>query len=238
MTASVSLIIPLYNEAEGIAQLAEKLSPVQAKLTERGGFELILIDDGSTDDTYARLQKAFPSARILRHEKNRNLGAAIRTGAESAKCDWLVFLDSDCTYSPEIVFSLVRQLEEGAGLSTASPYHYLGKVEGVPPYRLFLSRTLSWLYQINLMSSVFTYTAMVRAFPRTLYPRIRSERNDFSAVAEMMIQAILLGVDVREVPTTLRVRRYGTSKMKLLHTIWAHCGLLRMTVRKRWGSTF
>lgn len=231
--SSLSVIIPLFNEFDGIPQLKEKLIPVLDRLASKHSIELILIDDGSTDGTYARLQEFFgktPRARLIRHEKNLNLGAAIRTGSEAATSDWLVFLDSDCTYAPEIIDKLAEELRTGADLATASPYHPLGKVVGVPGYRLWLSKGLSMIYRFLLKKQIYTYTAMVRAFRKSVYPILRSEKNDFSSVAEMMLKALSANLIVREVPAVLEIRRYGSSKMRLVRVILAHIFLIQKII--------
>jgi dolichol-phosphate mannosyltransferase len=76
----LSVVIPCYNESDSIAHMYEQLSAVRAELDRRGPFELVLVDDGSTDDTYAQLSAAFAAwdnVRIVQHERNRGLGAAL-----------------------------------------------------------------------------------------------------------------------------------------------------------------
>ena len=230
--ADISIIVPLYNEEEGIAQLGAKLRPAVASLASEYAVELVFVDDGSRDATRARLESEFAreiregTASIRSHERNLNLGAAIRTGGDATSGAWLVYLDSDCTYEPEIIVGLVGRIAAGADLATASPYHPEGAVEGVPPYRLALSKGLSLLYRALLGSPVHTYTSMVRAMRRELYETIRPERSDFSAVAEMMVRALRAGADVREVPAVLRVRKYGVSKLRILRVIVSHLEIL------------
>lgn len=229
---TVSLIIPLFNEEAGIEQLALKLKPVWQKLAEKYSLELVFVNDGSTDSTSVNLRAAFAkeitagSARICEHITNLNLGAALRTGGESSRGEWLLYLDSDCTYEPEVLFDLIAALERGADLATASPYHPLGRVDGVPAWRLLLSKGLSRIYQRITRAPIHTYTAMVRAIKRPTYMRIRSDRNDFTAVAEMMIKAILLEAKIVEVPTVLKTRRYGVSKLKTLRVIRSHLQII------------
>ena len=77
--ANVSVVVPAYNEAEGVEQLRNKLLPVLDRIAARHAVELVLIDDGSTDATFERLSEAFgdrPATRIIRHPQNRNLGGA------------------------------------------------------------------------------------------------------------------------------------------------------------------
>lgn len=224
----LSVVIPCFNEADGIPQLREKLSPVINEMKKQYQLELIFVDDGSTDNTFELLKNNFtePEYRIVRHDKNQNLGAATRTGFANANGRWVAFLDSDCTYEPSLLKPMIEEMKNGADLVTLSPYHPKGKVEGVAPYRLFLSKGLSFIYRIVLGKEIFTYTAMVRIYQKSIVERIVSPRNDFSSIAEMMLKSLKQNLVVKEVPAVLSVRRFGESKMKTLKVIKAHLGLL------------
>ncbi len=83
---SVSIIIPCFNESEGIEPLKIKLLPVLEKLRLLGSVELIFVDDGSTDDTVLKLQLCFGQlAQIVSHQSNRGIWAAILTRANASK---------------------------------------------------------------------------------------------------------------------------------------------------------
>ena len=82
----ISIIIPLYNEAENVEHYGENLFPVIDAIAKKTGetFEFILVDDGSRDDTVARLRRvavARPDVKVLEHGVNRGMGNAIRTGS-------------------------------------------------------------------------------------------------------------------------------------------------------------
>jgi dolichol-phosphate mannosyltransferase len=230
---TVSVVVPCYNEADGIAQLKTKLTPVLDRLGVRYAVDLTLVDDGSTDQTYVLLCEAFSGdarARVIRHERNQNLGGAIRTGIRETKGEWIANLDSDCTYDPALLETMLAEMERGADLVTVSPYHPRGRVEGVPPQRLFLSKSLSAVYRALLHRPIYTFTAMNRVYRRAVCERIASPASDFTSVAEMMIKAARQGLKIAEVPAVLSVRRFGESKMKTGSVIRAHLGLVRRLV--------
>lgn len=224
---NLSIIIPCYNEADGIAQLRERLSAVVAKLQKTMEVEIIFIDDGSTDNTNNLLRKSFPEkyAKILKHERNMNLGAALRTGFSAAQGDIIVTMDSDCTYAPENIPRLIAGLKD-YDIVTASPYHPQGSVIGVPQHRLFLSRSVTLLYSIITGRRLHTWTALFRAYRRPAISNITISHNNFIAVVEILIRAIKNGKSVSELPETLHVRKYGVSKMKVFTTIIAHLKFL------------
>jgi dolichol-phosphate mannosyltransferase len=230
---SISVVVPCYNEADGVQQLKEKLLPVLDRVSARHSVELLLIDDGSTDDTNVLLSEAFgslPNARVIRHPKNQNLGGAIRTGIQESTGDWIANLDSDCTYDPALLEPMIAHMEAGADLVTVSPYHPQGRVEGVPAYRMFLSGTLTAMYRLILRKRIYTFTALNRIYKRSITSHISSAAYDFTVLAEMMLKAIKQGLRIDEVPAVLSVRRFGESKMKTRRVIEAHLRLIRRLV--------
>lgn len=230
MDESISIIVPVYNEEAGIIKLKNELKPVIEKLSIEHKVELILVDDGSTDNSYNLLKEAFPenkNTKIIRHEKNMNLGAALRTGFKNASGSLIFCLDSDCTYSPEIIFDLLKKMKEtNADIVTVSPYHPKGKVENIPFYRLILSKGISFIYAFLLGSKIKTFTAMVRLYKRKVIETIKFESNDFLSVTELIVYSLLKGFKVEEVPATLKTRTHGSSKIKILSIILKHLKLI------------
>jgi dolichol-phosphate mannosyltransferase len=227
---NLSIVIPCFNEEDSIPQLIKKLVELQKTLPVEYAPTFIFVDDGSSDKTYSLLNEniaSFSQALIVRHEINRNLGAALKTGIQAAaKSDLLAFLDSDCTYEPRVIIELLKHIEGGADFVTVSPYHPNGGVEGVPQWRLLLSKVLSLLYRLILGTKFHTYTAMVRIIKTDLVNPILSPRNDFSFVAAMFIKAIRLNYKIVEVPTILKIRRFGVSKINIIKTIKYHIEII------------
>ncbi|HEY8279163.1 MAG TPA: glycosyltransferase family 2 protein [Bdellovibrionota bacterium] len=222
----LSIVIPCFNEEEGVPSLAEKILPVLKELSSQRPFELIFVNDGSTDGTLAALEKTFakmPETKILSHPENRNLGAALRTGMSQALQDLVAFLDADCTYEPRI---LLKMLEQDSDLVLASPYHPQGAVEGVPAWRLGLSRSLSLLYRTASGSHIHTYTGMVRLFRRSAFSEFQCAENDFTFVTLMTLWAVRENKKIAEVPALLGVRRTGVSKMRVLRVGTKHLKIL------------
>lgn len=220
------IIIPCFNEEDSIPQLISKLKELENIIPKDYSVTFLFVDDGSSDHTYDLLNKniaSFSKALIVRHEKNQNLGAALKTGIKSApESDLLAFLDSDCTYEPIIIIELLNQIEAGADFVTVSPYHPSGCVEGVPEWRLLLSKVLSFIYRAILRTNFYTYTAMVRIIKADLVKPVLSPRNDYSFVAAMFIKAIRMKYKIAEVPTILKVRKFGVSKINIVKTIKSH----------------
>ncbi len=256
----LSLIIPCYNEEEGIPQLVGQLAALRVSFApdkknpsghpnqqplQRYQLEIIFVDDGSTDKTNELLHQHYgndPHVIIATHEQNKNLGAALKTGFQHSSGELIATWDSDCTYPLLLLPTMLEAMNKGEGkpdevdLVTASPYHPLGKVENVPAYRLVLSKGASWIYRFLLGSGLYTHNALVRLYKREVLQNVTSKADDFLYIPEILIKALLQGYRVKEVPATLRMRRYGTSKIKLLSTIGSHLSLMGRIVLYRIGG--
>jgi dolichol-phosphate mannosyltransferase len=226
----VTVIVPCFNEEEGIPSLVARLSVLQ---TDGGrGWEVLLVDDGSDDLTFARLLasvRAHPWIRVLRHPTNLGLGAALRTGFANATSPVVCTIDSDCTYPPERLPELVRLLDDGAEIATASAWHPESQAAEGNPIRILLSRAVSGLYKLLIGQDVHTFTCLFRAYRRDAVARIRFRADGFAAVAEIMLRSMLAGYRVRELPMRLEQRRFGDSKLKVGDALLAHAGLLSLT---------
>lgn len=222
----VSLVIPAYNEAEGVEATTEKLNKLLARLRNQYEMEVIFVNDGSKDDTAALLTEAFrdnPEVRVVSHEVNKGLGAALRTGFDQTTGDIIITTDFDGTYHfstiPQI---LARMLVYDVDIVTASPYHPRGAVEGVPRYRLLFSYGASLLYRLLVRWDVHTWTALFRAYRREVVETVGFESAGFLAGTELLIKAIQAGYKVSEYPTTLHVRTFGQSSIKIVRVTKAH----------------
>jgi len=233
----LSIVIPCFNEQDNVELLAAGLLPVLAELGRDRSVELLFVDDGSTDRTADLLESTFDSARVIRHRTNRGLGGALRTGFAQAQGDVIVCCDSDSTYSYTLIPQLLDLLEPGVDIVTGSCYHPLGSVENVPAFRIFFSKTASFMYRLLLRWDVHTYTCVFRAYRRRVVETTQFESNDFLSVTELLANAMCMGYAVRELPCTLRVRRYGQSKAKVSRIIRLHLRFQWQLVRRRASST-
>ncbi len=109
--SKLTVVIPAYNESEGIEQVIRRIVAVRDELRRRAGMtelEIVVVDDGSTDDTPARVSRAVEAVRssrvrvrLIGHGTNRGYGAALQSGFAEAHGSFLAFLDADNTYPPE-----------------------------------------------------------------------------------------------------------------------------------------
>lgn len=102
----LSIIVPAYNEENGIRPTMEQLQEVIGEIDA----ELLVIDDGSTDGTSAALA-GIEGLRVLRHDVNRGYGAALKTGIRNAAADWICITDADGTYPNERISELMTYMD-------------------------------------------------------------------------------------------------------------------------------
>lgn len=222
----LSLVIPAYNESEGVAQTATAVRSVLEYLRMKHDVEVVFVNDGSKDDTAALLQAEFkddPKVRVVSHETNKGLGAAIRTGFQHATGDIIVTTDFDGTYPVTTIPQLLsRMTVDDADIVTASPYHPNGHVEGVPGYRLIFSFGASLLYRLLISWRIHTWTALYRGYKRQVIENISFESDGFLAGTELLVYALKAGYRVTEFPTTLHVRTFGQSSIKIARVTKQH----------------
>jgi dolichol-phosphate mannosyltransferase len=224
----LSLVVPCYNESDNAANVRARLLPVMAELAARGSVEVVFVNDGSSDDTQAAFEALTPdfveagiAARVVPHDRNRGLGAALRTGFAASRGDVVVTTDVDATYRFEEIPALLARLEH-ADLVTASPYHPAGAIKDVPRHRLVLSKGSSLIYRLIVTPRLYTYTCLFRAYRREVLDRVPFESDGFLAGTEILVNAVMAGYRAAEHPAVLHSRVHGVSKAKLARTIRAH----------------
>jgi dolichol-phosphate mannosyltransferase len=243
----LSIVIPCYNEVDNIQKLKAELLPVVESLAKDYQVEIVFVDDGSTDGTLDAIQSQLKVEQMAnvtpvyrQHERNKGLGAALKTGFSAVTGDLIVTTDSDGTYKFSNIPTLLAEID-GADIVTASPYHPQGEVVGVPGYRLILSKGSSMIYRILVDRHIHTYTCLFRAYKREVVDKIKFESDGFLAGTELMVKAMLKGYRVKEYPAALYRRAFGTSKAKIMRTINAHLKfqgevlLVRMKLKPMWG---
>ena len=120
----ISIVIPAYNEEENIPRIKTELIGVLSNLGE--DFEIIVVDDGSIDDTSEEvysLIRDYKNIYLIRHQKNMGIGASLKDGIRTVKGDVLIPLDADFTFHPELIPPLLDTYrQKKADCVTVSPF--------------------------------------------------------------------------------------------------------------------
>jgi glycosyltransferase involved in cell wall biosynthesis len=206
---SVSIVIPAYNEEEG---LAADVAAVQAVMAEAGlAYELIVVDDGSEDGT-GEIAEKLTGVRLVRHARNRGYGAALKTGIRHARGDIIVITDADGTYPPKHIPDLLADMER-ADMAVGAR---TGEVVKVPffrkPAKWFLTRLAGYLAE----SDIPDLNSGLRAFRRSHALRFWSILpSSFSFTTTITLAMLCNGMDVFYRPIDYRERK-GKSKIRPL----------------------
>ncbi len=209
----LSVVIPAYNEEDGIAEIVERVLAVETKLSGIGvGLELLVVDDGSKDRT-AEIVRGYPAVRLLQHNPNRGYGAALKTGFCAAKGDFLGFLDADSTYPPESFPELCQAILNGADLVVGS--RRSGAESGMP----FVRRVgnFIWANLVTVLSGrpVVDPASGMRVFRRETLNQLYPLPDGLNFTPVMSIRAVNEGLNFAEVPMPYK-ERAGRSKLNVV----------------------
>jgi len=208
------VVIPAYNEEDGIAAIVERVLAVQPELAGVGlDLELVVVDDGSADRT-AEVVAACPGAWLVRHPTNRGYGAALKTGFNAARGNLLGFLDADGTYPPESLPDLCREALAGADLVVGS--RRSGAESEMPLVRRV--GNLLWSNLVTLLGNhrVVDPASGMRVFRREALERLYPLPDGLNFTPVMSTRAIHEGVRMVEVPIPY-TERVGRSKLSVVH---------------------
>ena len=227
MSVRLSLVMPAYNEAAGIAEAVAEAHEALVGLGYE--FELLVVDDGSTDGTGSKVAEVaalWPRVRLLTHSTNLGYGAALRTGFEAARYDLVAFTDADGQF-------YLDDLEDLVTLARECPVVVGWRIDRKDPWR---RRFLSWGY--NRLARLFLGTGVrdcdcaLKVFRREALQYLLPESTGFFVNSEMLCRARQLGLPVAEAGVRHRPRRNGTSKVSLaevprtfatlVHFWWRH----------------
>jgi len=120
---SLSIVVPVRNEEDNVADL---ISEIRKSLKNKITYEIIYVDDGSTDQTYKNLialQKTYKELRVIRHQKSCGQSTAVRTGVKHAKFNWIATLDGDGQNNPADIPQLLNALKVGVELVSGNRRH-------------------------------------------------------------------------------------------------------------------
>lgn len=225
MSMYLSVVIPMFNEADNVRATIARVEQVLS--SHSGNYEIVAVNDGSTDNTLAILEDMATEdkrLRVVSYPRNMGRGMALRTGFREARGDIVVSIDADLSYDPKYIFDLVGVLEneEDVDVVLASPYMPGGGVKDVPALRLMVSKIGNRILRLAMPNRIYTSTGIFRAYRRKVLDSLELESDGKEIHLEILSKAIALGYRVREVPAVLTGRKKGKSKFKFRKTAITH----------------
>lgn len=220
----ISVVIPVFNEEESVGPLCEKLNSSISKLGKT--YEIVLIDDGSTDNTWPLLKQAagkYPGFHLIRLRRNFGQTAAMSAGFKESKGDIIITLDADLQNDPDDIPVLLEKINEGYDV-----------VSGWRKNRQdhFINRKLPSMMANSMISritgvSLHDYGCTLKAYRREII-------NNLHLYGEMhrFIPALAswVGGRITEVVVKHHPRRFGTSKYGISRTFKVLLDLLTVKV--------
>lgn len=210
----LSVVIPAYNEENGIKEIAERVLAVEPALKKAGvdRLELLVVDDGSRDRT-AEVASAIPGVSLIRHPRNKGYGAALKTGFSKASGELIGFLDADGTYPPEYFPQLCQSALNGSDLVIGS--RMAGADSKMPVTRrvgnFFFANLLSILGRQKVTDSA----SGMRVFKRGILEQIYPLPDGLNLTPVMSTRALHEGIKIVEVPIPYS-ERVGRSKLSVI----------------------
>lgn len=231
------MIIPAYNEEKGIEETVRKVKSKTRSINP----EIIVVDDGSKDATYAVARK-IKGIKLIRQPTNKGKAEALRTGFEHAKGGLLAAIDADCTYPPESLASMIKKVESGFDMVIGS--RFLNKKTRLPfaigfplhvasllfskafsagiandPTNYYGNAFFSWLITILAGKRITDGSSGLRVFKRSVWKSIGKDIKikkppGLEWEVEMTTRTIMKGFSVAEIPIKY-YPRIGASKLRL-----------------------
>lgn len=232
----LSIVFPAYNESESLKRFPKEALPVFDAL--KRPYEVVIVDDGSKDDTAAVAEAMGGPVRLVRHDRNKGLGAALRTGFEAARGELVITMDSDLTFAPSLAKALLERYEKGdCDVVSGSP-KLAGFSADIPPYRVFISKAASLVYSQLLGQAVTSVSPILRLYRRADLMELPLQATGFDINAEILFFLVQRGKRVVEIPAPLTQRLHGESKLDYSREMRRHMRLVKRMASWRLGSVF
>lgn len=228
----LSLIIPAYNEE---LRLGQNLGPMWRTLRRKfSSFELIVVDDGSTDDT-SKVVECFsedhPQVKLVRYLENRGKGHAVRLGVMASSGKFVLFSDADQSTPLREISKLLKGLEAHDIAIGSRALRNARIIEYQPFYRVFMGKTFNKLVQLLAVQGILDTQCGFKCFRGDLARQLFSycRIDGFSFDVEVLFIARRMGFSVAEIGVL-----WKNSPESKVHPVWHSLQMLRDLLRIRY----
>lgn len=201
----VSIILPMYNEGDNIYNNLKSVLTVLGKM--QAAWELLLIDDGSTDGSKEQAQKALKglsNAHIISYKPNIGRGFSLRKGFEVAKGDYIITTESDLSWGAGIIPKIYNTLmSNDVDVVIVSLYIQRDGLINVPLKRRILSKLGNKILTFGLPGNLTMVTGMTRGYRREMIDSIILQMDGKEIHIEIISKLIAIGARIKEIPGTI-----------------------------------
>jgi dolichol-phosphate mannosyltransferase len=228
---SVTVLAPAYNEEAVLEQFCA------AVIGQLGpDWELLLVDDGSTDRTREiaeHFARADARVRLVAYDANRGIGAALSTGIAHARGDLVITMDADLSHPLELLPAMIAKCAD-ADVVFASRFIPGGGMVDIPWWRIVSSQIANRMLRVVFATRTHDLTTGFRVYRRTALCDVRVQAHGFAAQLELTVRLQAAGYRAAEVPFVLGSRAAGSSKMRYFALIPRYAATTVRLLGVRW----
>jgi dolichol-phosphate mannosyltransferase len=213
----LSVVIPARDEEGSIEQTVAEVATSLAE--ERIPFEIVVVDDGSTDQTVGRVRlsmERYPELRLVRNTGRHGFGMAVRAGLAQATGDAIAVMMADGSDSPGDLVRYYRKVQEGYDCAFGSRFIHGSKIVDYPVHKLAINRMANWFIRMLFRMRYNDITNAFKCYRRQtidgMQPLISPH---FNLTVEMPLKAIVRGYSYAVLPISWTNRKSGISKLKI-----------------------
>ncbi|MCP4912734.1 MAG: glycosyltransferase family 2 protein [Oligoflexia bacterium] len=204
-----SVLLAVYNEGPTVGPMIRGLKEALGE-----DCELVVVDDGSQDDTVANIPQDL--CRLIRHEFNKGKGAAIRTGVQQCRGDVIGFIDGDGQDDPKDLIEVFKQVENGKDFVIGSRFinsddRY--NDEAVQPINEFGNKSLTKIINLLFDGKLTDTQASIKAIRKELISDYDLISDKYEIETEIVIKSLCRGLEISEVPVYRFKREHGISNL-------------------------
>lgn len=209
---SITVFFPCYNEEENVERQTLDVDRTMAEITD--DYEVIIVDDGSTDRTAeiaARLARENPRVRVISHPRNLGYGTALRSGFAGARKELILYTDGDNQFDIRDVRRLLPLMREGVGIVVGFREDRRDR-----PLRKLVSRAYNFIIRMIFGLRVRDIDCAFKLFRRSVFDTIELRSERFLVDTEILVKAKRAGLKIVETPVTHLPRTRGKSSVSPL----------------------
>ena len=226
-TPSLTVFFPCYNEEENVEALAVEVDRVVGEIAD--DYEVIIVDDGSTDRTGGiadRIARERPHVRVIHHPRNLGYGTALRTGFAGARKELVLYTDGDCQFDIRDLRKLLPLMREGVDLVVGYRENRQDR-----PLRKIVSRVYNAIIRLIFGLRVRDIDCAFKLFRRSVFDKVEIRSERFLVDTEILVKAKRAGLTIVETPVTHLPRTRGASSvsprdvfrtLRELSHLWLH----------------